>query len=121
MAEFGKRLRYLHELKGIDRKDLITTYPVIGEKDNNVVLIHKFEETNEGIGRVWINKEQYFDGVPLEAWNMIIAGYQPLEKWLKDRKDKHLTSDEIIHYQKMIVALVKTIRTQEKIDEIIEL
>lgn len=121
MAEFGKRLRYLHELKGIDRKDLITTYPVIGEKDNNVVLIHKFEETNEGIGRVWINKEQYFDGVPLEAWNMIIAGYQPLEKWLKDRKDKHLTGNEIIHYQKMVVALVKTIRTQEEIDEIIEL
>ena len=50
-----------------------------------------------------------------EAWNMIIAGYQPLEKWLKDRKDKHLTGNEIIHYQKMVVALVKTIRTQEEI------
>ena len=121
MAELGKRLRYLHEIKGIDRKDLITTYPVIGTKDNNVIKAYVYEETNEGIGRVWINKEQYFDGVPLEAWNMIIAGYKSLEKWLKDRKDKHLTGDEIIHFQKMVVALVKTIRTQEEIDEIIEL
>lgn len=121
MAELGKRLRYLHELKEIDRKDLITTYPVIGTKDNNVIKAHVYEETNEGIGRVWINKEQYFDGVPSEAWNMIIAGYKSLEKWLKDRKDKHLTGDEIIHFQKMVVALVKTIRTQEEIDEIIEL
>lgn len=121
MAKLGKRLRHLHELKGIDRTDIITSYPVIGKKDNNVVLIHKFEETNEGIGRVWINKEQYFDGVPSEAWNMIIAGYKSLEKWLKDRKDKHLTGDEIIHFQKMVVALVETIRIQEEIDEIIEL
>ena len=52
---------------------------------------------------------------------MIIAGYKSLEKWLKDRKDKHLTGDEIIHFQKMVVALVKTIRIQEEIDEIIEL
>lgn len=121
MTKLGKRLRHLHELKGIDRTDIITSYPVIGKKDNNVVLIHKFEETNEGIGRVWINKEQYFDGVPSEAWNMIIAGYKSLEKWLKDRKDKHLTGDEIIHFQKMVVALVETIRIQEEIDEIIEL
>ena len=52
---------------------------------------------------------------------MIIAGYQPLDKWLKDRKDKHLTGDELLHYQKIVVALDKTIRTQERIDEIIEL
>ena len=78
MAELGKRLRYLHELKGIDRTDLITTYPVIGTKDNNVIKAHVYEATNEGIGRVWINKEQYFDGVPSEAWNMIIVGYKSL-------------------------------------------
>ena len=68
-------------------------------EDNNVIKAHVYEETNAGIGRVWINKEQYFDGVPTEAWNMIIAGYKSLEKWLKDRKDKHLTDDEIIHFQ----------------------
>ena len=52
---------------------------------------------------------------------MVIAGYQPLDKWLKDRKDKHLTGEEIMHYQKMVVALANTIKTQEEIDKIIEL
>lgn len=121
MAELGKTLRELHQLKGITQKDFITTYPVAAQKDNNITRIRKFEETSEGVGRVWINKEQYFDGVPTEAWNMIIAGYQPLDKWLKDRKDKHLTGDELLHYQKIVVALDRTIRTQERIDEIIEL
>lgn len=121
MAELGKTLRELHQLKGITQKDFITTYPVAAQKDNNITRIRKFEETSEGVGRVWINKEQYFDNVPTEAWNMIIAGYQPLDKWLKDRKDKHLTGDELLHYQKIVVALDKTIRTQERIDEIIEL
>ncbi len=121
MAEMGKKLRLLHAMKRIERTDIITTYPVAAAKDNNVVLTRKFEETSEGVGRVWINKEQYFDKVPSEAWNMVIAGYQPLDKWLKDRKDKHLTGDEILHYQKMVVALVNTIRTQEEIDRVIEL
>lgn len=121
MAELGKKLRLLHELKGVEKAEIITTYPVVAAKDNNVVLTRKFEEISENTGRVWINKEQYFDGVPTEAWNMVIAGYQPLDKWLKDRKDKHLTGDEILHYQKMVVALVNTIRTQEEIDRVIEL
>ena len=121
MTELGKKLRLLHELKGLEKADIITTYPVAATKDNNVVQTRKFEETGEGTGRVWINKEQYFDDVPSEAWNMVIAGYQPLDKWLKDRKDKHLTGEEIVHYQKMVVALVNTIRTQEEIDRIIEL
>lgn len=99
MAELGKKLRLLHELKGVEKAEIITTYPVVAAKDNNVVLTRKFEEISEDTGRVWINKEQYFDGVPTEAWNMVIAGYQPLDKWLKDRKDKHLTGDEILHYQ----------------------
>lgn len=121
MTELGKTLRELHQLEGISQSDIITKYPIAAQKDNNIVRTRKFEETVDGIGRVWINKEQYFDGIPTEAWNMIIAGYQPLDKWLKDRKDKHLTGEEILHYQKVVVALVKTIRIQEKLDEIIEL
>lgn len=121
MAELGKTLRELHQLEGISQSDIITKYPIAAQKDNNIVRTRKFEETVDGMGRVWINKEQYFDGIPTEAWNMIIAGYQPLDKWLKDRKDKHLTGEEILHYQKVVVALVKTIRIQEKIDEIIEI
>lgn len=121
MASLGKRLRNLHQLEGIEKADIITTYPILAQKDNNVVRRRKFEEIEEGSGRVWVNDDQYFDGVPTEAWNMIIAGYQPLDKWLKDRTNKHLTGEEIIHYQKMVVALVQTIRTQEQIDSIVQL
>ena len=121
MAELGKSLREIHQLEGITQKDFITTYPVAAQKDNNIARIRKHEETCEGIGRVWINKEQYFDGVPTEAWEMVIAGYKTLDKWLKDRKDKHLTGEEILQFQKIVVALCKTIEIQEKIDRIIVL
>jgi len=121
MADLGKQLRELHQLKGIEQKDFITQFPKTSPTDNNIVRLRKFEETGEGIGKVWINKHQYFDNVPTAAWNMIISGYQVLDKWLKDRKDRHLDSDEIRHYQKIVVALVKTIEIQEGIDNIIQL
>ncbi|MBU1600022.1 hypothetical protein KKG61_07985, partial [bacterium] len=61
-------------------------------------------------GNVYINKEQYFGNVPEEAWNFFIGGYQPAQKWLKDRKARLLSNADIEHYQKMIVALVETER-----------
>ena len=121
MADLGKQLRDLHQLKSIEQKDFITQFPMTSPTDNNIVRLRKFEETEDGVGKVWINKHQYFDNVPTAAWNMIISGYQVLDKWLKDRKDKHLDSDDIRHYQKIVVALVKTIEVQEKIDNIIQL
>ena len=52
---------------------------------------------------------------------MTISGYQVADKWLKDRLNKKLTNEEIIHYQKMIVAIKRTIEIQEEIDNIIRL
>ena len=65
---------------------------------------------------VYINEKQYFKGVPVLAWNFYIGGYQPAQKWLKDRKDRVLDFDDILHYQKIIVALTETARLMEKID-----
>ena len=56
-------------------------------------------------GKVYINKEQYFYNVPEVAWNFYIGGYQPGQKWLKDRKGRELSFEDILHYQKIIVAL----------------
>ena len=70
-------------------------------------------------GRVYINKEQYFEGVPPEVWNFHIGGYQVCQKWLKDRKGRTLTYDERAHYQKMVIALKETIRVMEAIDQLI--
>ena len=61
-----------------------------------------------GAGRVHINATQYFDNVPAEAWEQQIGGYRPAEKWLKDRKGRTLTQDDLKHYQRIVLALAKT-------------
>jgi hypothetical protein len=68
--------------------------------------------------KVWINKHQYFEAVPPEAWNFYIGGYQPAQKWLKDRKGRTLNFDEIQHYQKIVNALHLTGDIQREIDEV---
>ena len=69
-------------------------------------------------GKIWINDEQYFDNIPLVAWEFYIGGYQPAQKWLKDRKGRELSFDDILHYQKIIVALTETDRLMKEIDKI---
>ncbi|MBM3492108.1 MAG: hypothetical protein FJX68_17040, partial [Alphaproteobacteria bacterium] len=72
---------------------------------------------------VWIDKAQTttgFKGVREDVWNFHIGGYQVCEKWLKDRKGRTLSKDDIAHYQKIVVALSETIRLMKEIDEVIE-
>ena len=70
------------------------------------------------LGNVYINETQYFANVPEVAWNFYIGGYQPAQKWLKDRKDRELSYEDIRHYQKIIVALTETDRLMKEIDTI---
>ena len=69
-------------------------------------------------GKVFINETQYFENVPEVVWNFYIGGYQPAQKWLKDRKGRKLEFDDIAHYQKIIVALAETDRIMKEINEI---
>ena len=66
--------------------------------------------------RVYINPEQYFDGVPPEVWEFRVGGYQVCEKWLKDRRGCKLPYDDQLHYQQVVVALRETIRRMAEID-----
>jgi hypothetical protein len=50
---------------------------------------------------------------------MQIGGYQPLEKWLKDRKGRTLGYDDILHYMRVVVALRETRRLMGEIDGLI--
>ena len=68
-------------------------------------------------GRVWINATQYFDNVPSAAWEQAIGGYQPAQKWLKDRKGRALTQDDLRHYQRIILSLR---RTREIMDSLVD-
>ncbi len=67
------------------------------------------------IGRVYINPDQYFEGVPQTAWDFHIGGYQPAQKWLKDRKGRALSFDDVRHYQKIIKILIETDRIMKEI------
>jgi len=57
--------------------------------------------------------------VPSEVWNFDIGGYQVCQKWLKDRKGRTLSYDDLTHYQKVVVSLKETIRLMEEIDQLI--
>ncbi|MHB8411415.1 MAG: type ISP restriction/modification enzyme [Candidatus Acidiferrales bacterium] len=116
----GTELVSLHLMESPKLANFITKYEQPG--DHTVEKV-RYAEPNPkaGIksGRVYINDAQYFDGVPKEVWEFQIGGYQVCEKWLKDRKGRKLTSDDIDHYQKIVVALAETIRLMREIDEII--
>ena len=86
-----------------------------GEKDT-FVKVSNFDKGKTG--KVYINDTQYFDNVPQRAWEFYIGGYQPAQKWLKDRKARTLEFDDILHYQKIIVALWETDRLMKAIDTI---
>lgn len=120
LVKLGSELRQIHLLESPTVEKYITKYPNDG---NNVVGKIHFENN-----RVYINYDkafplgieglQYFAKVPEVAWNFYIGGYQPAQKWLKDRKDRELSYEDILHYQKIIVALSETDRIMKEIDKI---
>jgi len=106
----GEQIRQLHLLEGNAFDQFNTNYPINGD---NVILKPKFEG-----GKVFINDSQYFGNVPEVAWEFYIGGYQPAQKWLKDRKGRALEFEDNLHYQKIIVALSETYRLMKEIDKI---
>ena len=119
LVKLGGELRQIHLLESPEVENYITTYP---ENGNNTVerkltkTSPGYEPTTATMGKVWINDAQYFDKVPLTAWEFYIGGYQPAQKWLKDRRGRELSYDDILHYQKIIVALSETDRIMGEID-----
>lgn len=110
LASLGGELRALHLLESSRVNQFITSYPKEGAN-----LVEKIVYKD---GKTFINAEQYFGGVPEAAWFFWIGGYQPAQKWLKDRKGRTLTNTEIEHYQKIIVSLVETERIMKEIDKL---
>ena len=113
LADKGAELVALHLMESPTLNNLMTTYPI---GDSNTVDKVSYDENNR---RVYINKTQYFEGVSPEVWGFHIGGYQVCHKWLKDRKGRALSYDDLTHYQKVIVALKETIRLMAEIDEVI--
>ena len=121
IVNIGAKLRSIHLLESSIVEDYITTYPEDGDNIITTKIGKKdweLYDKKNGLGRIWINDAQYFDKVPLVAWEFYIGGYQPAQKWLKDRKERTLSFDDILHYQKIIVALMETDRLMKEIDEV---
>ncbi|WP_271404967.1 type ISP restriction/modification enzyme [Tenacibaculum soleae] len=119
LVKLGGEIRQIHLLESPIVEDAITQY--LGDGDN--IITRKLTKTDIGYeavtdthGKVWINDINYFDNVPLVAWNFYIGGYQPAQKWLKDRKGRELDYEDIFHYNKIIVALTQTSKIMKEID-----
>ena len=115
LVKLGGELRALHLMESPTLDNLITGYNQPGDHKVEAPQ-YKITDHKNQLGAVHINQTQHFSDVPETAWNFYIGGYQPAQKWLKDRKGRTLTSDDIGHYQKIIVALTETARLMGEID-----
>lgn len=112
MAKCGEKLADLHLLKASELETPVAKFQ--GKGDNKVEKI-KYDEKER---RLYINKDQYFDGIKAEIWQYQIGGYQVCDKWLKDRKGRILSLDDIKHYCKIVTSLQRTAEIQKTIDNI---
>jgi len=112
LANLGKKLVDLHLLKtsALDEDEI--GFPKSGSYDVEKISY------DEGMQRISINKEQYFEGVSKEVWEYRIGAYKVMEKYLKDRKKRKLSLDEINHYMKVAKAICLTIELQKRVDEV---
>jgi predicted helicase len=112
LVELGSRLRTIHLLESDELEKGNIDFP---EKGNNEI-----DKINYENNKVWINQYQYFGTISQEVWDFYIGGYQPAQKWLKDRKGEMLNYEDTQHYKKIINALKLTIKIQKEVDKIIE-
>ena len=102
----------LHLLKHPSLSETEIGFPVSGS--NTVEKVRYNEESR----RVYFNKEQYFEGVSKAVWVYQIGGYQVMAKYLKDRKKRELSLEEIEHYIRVAKAIERTIEVQEEVEKI---
>ncbi|MDD2772099.1 MAG: N-6 DNA methylase [Elusimicrobiales bacterium] len=113
LCAFGSELAALHLLETQPTPQ--TRYPVAG--NDTVEKVIYTAPQGKVPGRVWLNATQYFGNVPPEVWNYQIGGYQVCQKWLKDRKSRKLSYEDLTHYRVITAALSRTIDLQAEIDK----
>lgn len=136
LVSLGVQLVGLHLMESTSLNSQASHFPITGdnlvEKGYPKYLPPGEPEPSSGNpleqGRVYISKGdtktgksgQYFEGVESDVWEFQVGGYHVLEKWLRDRRGRHLSFDDLIHYQRIVVALQETMRVMGEIDEVIE-
>lgn len=128
MVAIGHELIALHTME--QKQPRISRFDVVGS--NDVVEVRYTVPVADGTstppqrspagqgreqgGRVYINEPQFFDGVPQGVWETHIGGYRVAEKWLKDRKGRQLSFEDVMHYHEVIAALFRTLELQAQLD-----
>ena len=115
LVALGKQLAALHLME--TEGESTPAFPVVGS--NRMEKTRYAPPTDALPGRVWINRDQYFEGIAPATWTFAIGGYRPAEKWLKDRKDRVLSFNDITHYRTLCAALAETPDVMARIDETI--
>jgi predicted helicase len=110
LVSLGGELRQLHLLEG---QAFGTIAPDPGAAGKVSVEKVRYDD-----GKVFVNDVFCFDNVPKTAWDFYIGGYQPAQKWLKDRKGRVLTGGDLAHYRKIIIALTESARVMGEIDKV---
>lgn len=110
VAAKGADLQKIHLMNDSSSWPMKVTFPIVGDN-----MVDKLSYVD---GKIFINTTQYFDNVSELVWNFFIGGYQPAQKWLKDRKGRKLDYQDILHYGHIIYALQETGRLMREIDEI---
>ena len=114
VSRIGAELMAVHTMTA--KVDRITRFEIPG---SNVVSSVRWSATTGRSGRVYINDHQFFDGVSLDVWETIIGGYRVAEKWLKDRKGRQLSFEDVMHYHEVVAALARTLELQAELDRIV--
>ena len=101
------------------RIQTITSYPIMGD---NAVEIVRYTEPKQSVdkGLVWINRKQYFKGVPPEVWHLYLGGCQICQKWLKDREGRSLSNKDIRQFQRIVMALKEMMELMAGIDAVLQ-
>ena len=112
LAAIGHDLRQLHLLEDLPAGINALGISYVGQGND---VIDDYEWNNN---TVWINKDNGFQGVSEDVWSFYVGGYQPMQKWLQYRKKQRLTTDEILHYERMAYAIRESISLIKKLDEL---
>lgn len=121
LVPLGRKLTALHLLDAVAAPELEESRHSFPNSGSSTVHEDFGKKTFPGFekGQVWLNSEQFFGNVSPEVWSHTIGGYQPAEKWLKDRRGRTLTNDDLRHYRRMLIAIAETQATMPEIDKAI--
>jgi predicted helicase len=109
-SDKGEELRRLHLMEAAAVGDASFSY----HGEGTDVVAGGFPRFDQD--RIYINPDQYFSGVPITAWNLEVGGYHPTQKWLKDRRGRVLSWEDVTHFQRIIKVLQRTHQIVQDID-----